>query len=93
MTLSTYSTTESISAWNRGWPMVRLSKRAADRASLTMDAKASRTIANQMSQQGLVLLQERFTRLATASTPEEVQAIYFDIRQKAEAIDYTREVP
>ena len=93
MTLSTYSTTDSISAWKRGWPMVRLSKRAADRASLTVAPTASHTIANQMSQQGLVLLQERFTRLATASTPEEVQAIYFDIRQKAEAIDYTREVP
>ena len=93
MTLSTYSTTDSISAWKRGWPLVRLSKRAADRASLTVAPTASQTIANQMSQQGLALLRERFDRLATATTPDERQAVYFDIRQKAEAIDYTREVP
>ena len=93
MTLSTFYTTESLAQFQRGWPLFRLSKRAADRASLTMDAKASRTIATQMSQQGLGLLRERFDRLATATTPDERQAVYADIREKAERIDYAREVP
>ena len=92
MTLSTYSTTNSISAWKRGWPLVRLSKRAADRASLTVAPTASQTIANQMSQQGLALLRERFDRLATATTPMSVRR-FTSTPPKAEAIDYTREVP
>ena len=46
-----------------------------------------------MSQQGLALLQERIDRLAAATTADKRQAIYTDIRLKAEQIDYSRDVP
>ena len=93
MSLSTYSTTDSISKWLQGWPLVRLSKRAADRASLCMAPTSSYSVGGSMSQQGLALLAQRNERLALATTADERQAIYTDIRQKAERIDYAAERP
>ena len=89
MSLQTFSWTDSPSKYNEGWPLYKLTRRAADRASLTLAPGAGETYASCMSQQGLILLEERWTRLATATTPEEVQAVYVDIRQKAEQIDYS----
>ena len=89
MSLQTFSWTDSVSKYNEGWPLYKLDRRAADRASLTLAKGAGETYASCMSPQGLILLEERWTRLASATTPEEVQAIYVDIRQKAEQIDYT----
>ena len=88
MSLKTFSWTDSPSKYNQGWPLYKLNRRAADRASLTLAPGAGETYASCMSPQGLILLEERWTRLATATTPEEVQEIYVDIRQKAEQIDY-----
>ena len=89
MSLQTFSWTDSPSKYNEGWPLYKLDRRAADRASLTLAPGAGETYASCMSPQGLILLEERWTRLATATTPEEVQEIYVDIREKCFQIDYT----
>ena len=89
MTLQTFSWTDSPSKYNAGWPLYKLTRRAADRASLTLAPGAGETYAACMSPQGLILLDERWTRLATATTPEEVQAVYVDIRERCFQIDYT----
>ena len=89
MTLKTVYVTDSIDQWKRGPQLLwRLSPRAADRASLCVAPTSSYSLGNQMSPAGLQLLEERFERLKTASTPQEVQAVYADIRRKAEAIPY-----
>ena len=88
MTLKTFYVADSIDQWKRGPQLLlRLSPRAADRASLCVAPTSSYSLGNQMSQQGLQLLQEHLDRLALATTPDERQAVYADIRLKAEAID------
>ena len=81
-------TTSSVSQWQNCFELFDFDKRRADQLSLCMAPWASRTIASQMSIAGRLLLAERNERLASATTPEEVQAIYYDIRIKAEAIEY-----
>ena len=82
-----YQTT-SIDQWKRFPQLFRLSPKTADRASLCVAPTSSYTLGDQMSPAGLQLLQERIERLKTASTPQEVQAVYVDIRRKAEEIPY-----
>ena len=89
MSLKTFSWTDSPAKYVEGWPIYRLTRRAADLTSLTLAPGAGESYSECMSQQGLALLDERWTRLASATTPEEVQAVYFDIREKAKQIDYT----
>lgn len=86
-------TTSSVSQWQNCFELFNLDPKVADRKSLTMAPWASRTIASQMSNQGLALLNERNERLKSASTPEAIQEVYFDIRTRAEKIDYQRPNP
>ncbi len=81
-------TSPSISQWENCFELFDFDKRKADQLSLCMAPWASRSISTQMSVAGRLLLTERNERLASATTPEEVQAIYYDIRLKAEAIEY-----
>ena len=92
MSLKTFSWTSSASKYVQGWPLYRLDHRSADRLSLTLAPGAGESYSECMSQQGLALLSERNERLKSATTPEEVQAVYFDIRERANQIDYTQPV-
>ena len=92
MTLKTFSWTDSISKFQQGWPIYRLTKRAADRAALLPGPGATRCFGPQMSAQGKLLLEERNQRMAAATTPEEKQAVWEDIRLRALDIDYSRGV-
>ena len=89
----THYTSASISQFQNNFELFDFDKRKADQLSLCMASWASRTMASQMSNQGRALLNERNERLESATTPDEIQAIYYDIRIKAEAIDYQRPIP
>ena len=86
-------TTASISQWLNNFELFNLDPAVADRQSLTKAPWASRSIGSQMSNQGRALLNERNEHLKSATTPEAIQEVYFDIRIRAEQIDYQRPNP
>ena len=86
-------TTSSVSQWLNNFELFNLDPAVADRQNLTKAPWASRSIGSQMSNQGRALLNERNERLKSATTPEDIQAIYYDIRIRAEQIDYQRPNP
>ena len=93
MTLQSFSWTDSVSKFRQGWPLFRLTKRAADAACLERGPGATTTIAGSMSKQGLQLLRERQQRMAAATFHEEKLEIWQDIRLRATQIDYRLEDP
>ena len=92
MALQTFSWTDSPAKYKEGWPLYQLTRRAADRLSLELSPTSCISYSECMSQQGLLLLEERNERLKSATTPEAVQEIYTAIREKSELIDYSQPV-